>query len=106
MMGDCNFIIQEICSWIIVGNVFIDFTKAPIYDLSTRSMTFYKQVTLIYDLSTRIIQTGGTDLPINDPSTMSVTFFCKQETSIYDPSTRNMTFYKQETLIYDPSTRA
>ena len=86
-MGDCNFIIQEICSWIIVGNVFIDFTKAPIYDLSTRSMAFYKQVTLIYDLSTR-----------------SLTLY-KQEALIYYQSTWSVTFYKQETLIYDPSTR-
>jgi hypothetical protein len=74
-MVDFHVIIQEVCSWIILGNVFVDFTKAPIYDLSTRSMTFYKQVTLTYDLSTRSVTLDKQEALIYDPSTWSVTFY-------------------------------
>ena len=30
-MEDCRVIIQRICSWNIVGNVFVDFTKEYMY---------------------------------------------------------------------------
>ena len=29
--GDCQIIIKKVCSWIIVGNVFVDFTKEYMY---------------------------------------------------------------------------